>query len=293
MRNKTCTVKLTGGLGNQLFKFANGLRVASHFGSELILETSFYDLVSKKQDYATPREFDLDYFPKIANVRKSKSLNLTLERVRSKFWRESPSSLHHLLGFYTEEDDLKDFSFVSRVEGSFEDLKFFPKFDSLQDYLRFPKSHSAWLTRNIVQINEQQPLSLHVRRTDFLKLPDLYGVVSRNYYLESIRRFKVNFPNQPTWLFSDDPRSALDFLGEDVKIDRILGPEVGIGPGEVLNLLSKSLGICAANSTFSWWAGFLGSFNQTTQYVSIPSSFNTLRSDDPATKLLLPGWMIF
>lgn len=289
---KFCKVKITGGLGNQLFKFANGLRVSTHFGSELILETSFYDFVSKNQNFATPRDFALDYFPALASVRKDDAKNPTFDRIASKFWRELPINLHKNFGFYGEEDNLNGFKYVRRIEGSFEDLKFLPEFDVLLAYLRFPQGGTEWLLQNIRQIEQQKPLSLHVRRTDFLKMPELYGVVDRNYYVESISRFKINYPNNPIWLFSDDIQSAIDFLGPDIQIDRFMGPEVDIGPAEVMNLLSRSLGVCAANSTFSWWAGFFGTLNKTTEYVSIPSSFNTLHSDNPSTKLSMPSWTV-
>ena len=52
-------VKLTGGLGNQLFQYAAGRRLALRLGVELVLEDSFFaDPPSK----ATPRAYELDRF---------------------------------------------------------------------------------------------------------------------------------------------------------------------------------------------------------------------------------------
>jgi hypothetical protein len=285
-------VKLTGGLGNQLFKFANGLRISRHFGSELVLETSFYDLVSRHEGYATPREFDLAYFPKLAEIPTKKSNNLFLNRLISKAWRESPEILQKRLGFYTEGQEISDFHGVRRVEGSFEDLKYFPPIELLSEYLQFPEENSFWLEKNLKLIESEMPLSIHVRLTDFLKLPGLYNVVTPEYYALSVSNFQRKYPGRPIWLFSDDPRGALDFLGQTIKVDRIMGPEKNISPGEVLNLMSRSLGVCTANSTFSWWAAFLGTTSHTTKYVSIPQSFNTLISDNPREKLMLPGWKV-
>jgi hypothetical protein len=292
VQSEKCLVKVTGGLGNQLFKLANGLRVSEYFGSKLILETSFYDLVAKNKDYATARAYEINYFPKVSQIPTQGAKNLFLERVVSKFWRECPSQLHRPLGFLTEEDEIAGFKHVRRVEGSFEDIKYFPPLEILHEFLRFPESMSPWLKEQIAEVESTQPLSLHVRLTDFLKTPDLYNVMSSDYYIESIRRFRNLFGNQPIWLFSDDPDAAKHFLGKKIQVDRVLGPEEHVSSAEVMNLLSRSAGICAANSTFSWWAAFLGTMNKSTKFVSIPRNFNTLSSDDPGRKLLLPGWEI-
>jgi hypothetical protein len=292
VHSENCLVKVTGGLGNQLFKLANGLRVSTHFGTRLILETSFYDLVAKHKDYATPRAFEIDYFPKVAQIPTQDAQSLFIERAISKFWRGCPPQLHRPLGFLTEEDEIAGYRHVRRVEGSFEDIKYFPPFEILQDYLQFPEIMSPWLKAKIIQIESERPLSLHVRLTDFLKSPSLYNVISPDYYVESTRRFRKLFPNQPIWLFSDDPEAAKRFLGKKIYVDQVLGPEEHVSSGEVMNLLSRSTGICAANSTFSWWAAFLGNMNKSADFVSIPKNFNTLETDDPGRKLSLPGWEI-
>src|SRR5882672_10109315 len=52
-------VRLTGGLGNQLFQYAAGRRLALRLGVELVLEDSFYE---NPPANATPRIYELDRF---------------------------------------------------------------------------------------------------------------------------------------------------------------------------------------------------------------------------------------
>ncbi|MFH0890686.1 MAG: alpha-1,2-fucosyltransferase, partial [Candidatus Liptonbacteria bacterium] len=57
-------VKLQGGLGNQMFQYALGRAVSNRLGTELVLETSYYD-------ESPNRQFELDKFNIKAAVKKT------------------------------------------------------------------------------------------------------------------------------------------------------------------------------------------------------------------------------
>jgi Glycosyl transferase family 11 len=172
-------------------------------------------------------------------------------------------------------------------------LNYFPDVQCLKEFLCFPQPNSLWLTELLSEIRTEKPLSIHVRLTDFLNNPEIYDVLSVDYYTQVADTFKALYPNRPLWLFSDDPVLAQEFLGSEFRFQRILGPADGGSSVETLHLLASSFGICAANSTFSWWAGFLGTLNKTCNFVAIPKKFNTLKSDSPIDKLRIDGWYVF
>ena len=58
-------VKVTGGLGNQLFKTLVGISFAKEFKSGLVLDTSWYNKKRKKSDPVNPRKFEIDAFPEL------------------------------------------------------------------------------------------------------------------------------------------------------------------------------------------------------------------------------------
>jgi hypothetical protein len=106
MTNKVCRVVLSGGLGNQLFKFANALRVSKEFNRALILDLTFYDYVSRVRTFATPRNFELDYFPNVFSIQKTTRRSQLGYRVFSKLMRESPAFVRNLFGYFVEGSDI-------------------------------------------------------------------------------------------------------------------------------------------------------------------------------------------
>jgi hypothetical protein len=293
MSKNVCSVSMTGGLGNQLFKFANAIRIATERDLNLVFDTTFYDYVSRVKNYATPRLFELHDFPNLRNIETSSCSMQFAHRAFFKIMRASPEFFRRFFGVYIEGDNFSRFRRINYIEGSFEDLVYFPAFGYLGNLLKFPQIKSQWLEERLQEINEKRPLSIHVRLTDFLKHPDLYDVLDLSYYTNAVTLFKSKYPGHPLWLFSDDPILALEFLGSDFIFDRIVGPNDGGSSFENLELLSSSFGICTANSTFSWWAAFLGTLNNSCKYVVMPRKFNSLNSDSPEIKLKVEGWNLF
>jgi hypothetical protein len=90
----------------------------------------------------------------------------------------------------------------------------------------------------------------HIRRGDYL-LPENagYGLLSLEWYL------KHKELNLPTVIVTDDKVSALKLIKTENSY-LILGPE-DASVFQALSIMSKSSHLVAANSTLSWWGGFL------------------------------------
>jgi len=90
----------------------------------------------------------------------------------------------------------------------------------------------------------------HIRRGDYL-LPENsgYGLLSLEWY------FRYKELNLQTVIVTDDKASALRLLKTENNY-LILGPE-DASVFQALSIMSKSSHLVAANSTLSWWGGFL------------------------------------
>lgn len=93
---------------------------------------------------------------------------------------------------------------------------------------------------------------IHVRRGDFLwESESFQGVLPLSYYKNAMAYIRQRNDGMRFFVFSDDPEWCRGtFLGEEV-----------IGTGNAAeDMLLMSLCSCAiiANSTFSWWAAWLG-----------------------------------
>jgi len=110
------------------------------------------------------------------------------------------------------------------------------------------------------QIAGTTAVGVHVRRGDYVanaRTDQLHGVCSVDYYQACAQSVLNQIPNAHFFVFSDDP--------EWVKAHLLLGgPTTIIAPAstdrdcEQLLLLSQCQHLILANSTFSWWATWLG-----------------------------------
>lgn len=93
-------------------------------------------------------------------------------------------------------------------------------------------------------------VAIHVRRGDFLGLNNIHPNLPMDYYERAMNLF----PDKEFSIFSDD----IDWCRDNFNLDRC----VFISSGEPLMdllFMSKHSAVVTANSSFSWWAGYLSS----------------------------------
>lgn len=101
-------------------------------------------------------------------------------------------------------------------------------------------------------------VALHIRRGDYVK-PDVVrtlGLCSPDYYVRATSLLRQRIPAPRFFLFTDDPEwvSAHPVLG---KLGPVIPPDRD-HPARDLVLMSRCRHFITANSTFSWWAAWLG-----------------------------------
>jgi hypothetical protein len=283
-------VRVTGGLGNQLFKLANAIRLSQIYGHEITLDLSWYKHGYMRSHLVNSRIYELDYFPKIqfsTHYSKFPDLDFKLGRIE----RKLPGKFQHILGVYSESNAENFCKRPRIIDGSFERITYLPGLDVLREYLEFPIMQSKWFEGRLRLIGQEASVAIHVRRSDYLKLKNIYDVVPRDYYQRAIQLIKKQNESLEVHLFSDDIKGALDWLSPVVKIDEAVETPPGIRSGEVLRLMSNYPKIVCANSTFSWWAACLGMINQTNDLAILPKKFSNLSNDDPVNFLKFERWV--
>ena len=112
-----------------------------------------------------------------------------------------------------------------------------------------PKKEVVEECEGIVDVLDN-PVSLRVRRGDFLINYGNHHNVSMNYYEKALSEF----PDRQVVIFSDDPAWCMDHsLFAD---DRFIVSE-GNGPYHDLYLMSQCSDFIIPASTFSWWGAWL------------------------------------
>jgi hypothetical protein len=221
------SVKIMGGLGNQMFQWAFGRNLSLINNSDLRLETSWYS--TKNYD----REFKLNKFPNI----KIEFLDGSENIVRS---IHEPDDFIYL--------DISDIGLPTIFVGYWQNEKYFKKNINLiiKDFSMTEEKKSELI--NKYKIVEENSVSVHFRRGDYITNPN-HPVLSNNYYLESLEKIK-NYDN--IIVFSDD----IEWCKKNFKLPKITYVE-GLNNIDSLWLMSLCKNNIIANSSFSWWAAYL------------------------------------
>ncbi len=251
-------LRVSGGLGNQLFQYAKGRAVALQNNAPLVLDVSWF---KQKHPY-TPRKFQLHNF----NVEAFITPNILVKILENNLARE----IDRLIGkpfFYhpTVNDPIwthqKASIFKSPIilDGFWSD---FSHFGNYWGYM-FHEFEMASNFRNVEYsklfqlINTTNSISVHIRRGDYLedKESDFFGVQPNSYYEKSFEFLKDKVVDAKFFVFTDDERLDVKkmFQGIDaINVSRILKNDV-----LEFSLMSICKSNIMANSTFSWWAAFL------------------------------------
>lgn len=254
----TKVIRLTGGLGNQLFQYA--------FSKQLQDEV-FFDLSGYETD--DKRRYELGHF--CCRV-KAASPEL-LEGFEDRYVRRRiPKLLRQALGLskyvvhtsrVREKSSLVYDPELARREGDcyylgfFQSEKYFCAYrqELLRDFSLRDELDEANL-KILRQIRSCNSVSLHVRRGDYVALADIYGLCDVQYYRRAAAYVAGAVKDPVFFVFSDD----IPWAKENLKLDY---PLVFVDVNDDsrahfdLELLKNCRHNVIANSSFSWWGAWL------------------------------------
>lgn len=288
-------VRINGGLGNQMFQYAMGRRLALQHNTDLLLDLSFFD---QKDGPHTQRPFELDVF----NVKYRRAtaeelrpfLQAGASRIRRVRDRLLPSAASHpwfiQQGFGFDQRALEVPSSVC-LHGYWQSEKYFKEVETqLRADLTFASSPQGANASTAARIGNTNAVSIHVRRGDYVSDPtirDYHGACDAAYYLAAVQRILTVHPDASFFIFSDDPAWAKANMQFEAPIT-VVDHNHGAASFEDMRLMSMCKHHIIANSSFSWWGAWLNP--DPTKTVIAPRRWFT----DPGidTRDLLPtGWI--
>lgn len=253
------TVALQGGLGNQMFQFAAGLSVAARRNSTVALDRTWFD-VAHVLKQVTPREYGLDAFG------LSASTDPLVQSPEGWFLAAKLRDVMRIERSYFENSIAFDPRFELlqtpvRLVGYFQSEKYF---SNVSDVIRGIFSRPATLTEEIhqfaVSIANQCSLAVHVRRGDAVSNPvsaAYHGACDIGYYYAGVERVRSRFPDVHTFVFSDDIGWCQQNLIFDSPVTFVSVCDSNV-PSQDLWLMSQCDHFVISNSSYSWWAAWLG-----------------------------------
>lgn len=278
--SRPITVRLIGGLGNQLFGYYAGAALAGMRGTSLRLDIShtrhgITDHGIGILDFDLPGEW-------LPERRAWSTPGRLPSRAAARLVRTVPS-LATMMRVYTSTVVGHDSTVLTlptgtRLRGYFQSWKLASTALDF-GYPRRPavKQLSNWAEELASRARAENPLIVHVRRGDYSQV-DEFGMLGRGYYTKAIERMRERGIAGPVWVFSDDPDAAANIVAGEV----ITG---SAHAAEEMWVMSHGAAHVIANSTFGWWAAWM---NAPRTPVIAPTPW--FRSGPVIDGLIPPEW---
>ena len=254
------TVRLIGGLGNQLFGYYAGAALAARHGTTLRLDTSWtrHGITDHGIEIL---KFDLpgEWIPNDSLKVRLSAPGTIPGRAVAKALRDIPAlrkplRIHEAPGV-GHDPTLLDQPPGTRLRGHFQSWRTVANaVDSGYPHRPSLKQPSTWLEEISERAGQERPLAVHVRRGDYAKVTE-FGLLGPAYYEPAIDQLRDEGHAGPIWLFSDQPEIARPALGRYAgEAQAVTSPD---GPAAEMLAISHAAAVVIANSTFSWWGAWM------------------------------------
>jgi hypothetical protein len=230
------TGHLMGGMGNLLFILATCYYMSKKYNSSLKFYTKMWTDSKRKNivKYNMFKNFQLDS----TTIRK---YNIT--------YREN--------NFFYDTIHL-DSRINNCIHGYFQSYKYFDKYKT--EFIKMLHNPYSKTIESVIRQYKQDnnalvPVSIHVRRTDYLSLSHIHLNLDMKYYLDAISHFSTD--NSIFIIFSDD----VEFIQNEPLFKNLPHKIIVDNPDDeyCFWLMSACTHNIIANSSYSWWASYVNS----------------------------------
>jgi hypothetical protein len=137
--------------------------------------------------------------------------------------------------------------------------------------------------------DDSSSVAVHIRRGDYTTPTNaqVHGVLARHYYEEALKRVGATGHHRRVW-FSDDLAWVREHLARPG--DLLCPADATTRAGGEIILMAACSSRIIANSSFSWWGGWLGAPATQEHPVVAPATWFASRPDDQATDLVPASW---
>lgn len=258
--------KIRAGLGNQMFQYATARGLAARLGKKLALDLSFYEINKS-------RCFELDRF----NIKAAVLTEEQRQREMKKLSRRGTLAgtlLRLLPGGAIHEPIKESFRVVADeglmraagdvwLEGFWQNESYFSGIrETLLEEFTFKEEPDAQNREMLAEIGSANSVCVHVRRGDYVNTPEAserLGACEPGYYLRAFDYMQGRVENPAFFVFSDEPEWAAANFSHINRL-KVISHNTGKNDHEDFRLMMHCRHFIIANSTFSWWGAWLGTF---------------------------------
>ena len=270
----TTRIELVGGLGNQFFGYFAGM--AHSLTSQKDVR---FNLLGVNESLDTNETIESIYLPKdFCREKVTSDVSLKLH----------PRKYHsNQLGY---DEKILNRPRIKVIKGYFQSFKYFEIFKQHNpNWTPHLKEESSYFNELSARIEELKPISIHLRRGDYKKLRNRFGLLDSKYYSECVKSAVEKFGHRSVLIFGDELTENY-LLNEELrslgfKSDLII-PLSDSPSIESLLLISRCAINITGNSTFGWWGA---EFNSNPLAVYAPTKW--FKSMEDPVELIPPHWV--
>lgn len=250
------SVLLQGGLGNQLFQLVAGMYLNLNQDRNVKFCDSLLGAPRFRTNPAfSPRDLmiaDLILEDEKSNVsRESIRLRELLARFKPEYWIRETDDWNEIL------DNVN--SRTRFIDGYFQK---FELVDAVSGLL-LGRLRASEAFRILIPDESINRVGVHMRFGDYLNNAEtrkFHGLTDISYYINATQLLLKRLECKEVVIVSDDPERAFKALTSQIEAKNVHF-YCSEGTDELTDMatLSHSAGIVISNSSFSWWAGWLGS----------------------------------
>lgn len=262
-------VNVKNGLGNQMFQYAFGKVLEYKYG-----ENVWFDLMRDEED-DMPLVSDLDVFQiepileiSQKKVEPFKPFSVAYYRINRKYLSYIYFKIRRMVQpnrlitervpgeyskYFENLNPDKKYYFL----GFWQNALYYSGFEDKIRGLFHPKDNSVFQSSIAKEISNSsfETVSLHIRRGDYLTA-GFIEPASEQFIYDAIKLIKSKLKNPFFYVFTDDPQWVKDNIILDAPNKLIEGNE-GRNSYKDIMLMSLCKHNIIANSSFSWWGGWL------------------------------------
>lgn len=168
--------------------------------------------------------------------------------------------------------------------GYFQNEKYFLHArEELLGILKFQERHVDAANKFLAQMKEEDMISIHIRRGDYVHLSDFHPLCTLDYYNKAIEHLSGS--GASFLIFSDD----IQWAKENIKTPNSIFVDIK-NPYVELYLMSQCKHHVIANSSFSWWGAWLS--EKEGQTVIAPSKWFGESMNKDTSGIYCKDWII-
>ena len=285
-------IRLSGGLGNQMFQYAFGHALAKRKKTNLIIDLDWFHNIPLGSSYQQERLSLLNCSLKFINSNGAfHEIDGVKKNTLSAYFSKKKLVYKEKNNYIYDQKviNVKDGQYL---DGYWQSYKYFTDCPELKEIFSPKKNLHKKTDEYLKQINENQSVMLHIRRGDYVTSKtanQFHGVQPIEYYKKAFELVRDSVSNPQIFVFSDDIPWAKENLILDANLTFIENIDDSDNVIDELYLMSQCKHHIIANSSLSWWGAWLNDCEK--KVVVAPKQW--LAKNNPSLDDLIPAnWVL-